>query len=283
MSFGAAGKLKRIEGENVPGRWSVWLLPHLLSLDAPLVALAWQGQLAAHTNLPLKLASRAVLALTVWLIYIADRLLDVRASRAVPQTARHRFYQQHQHLALTLLISIAAADLTLIAVSLPRAVLRNGLVFCGAVLGYMLVVHAPRTRPLIPKEFLVALIFTAGTFITAWTRTPDPLVDLGAPVVSFFLLCLSNLVLIEMWEGAELRSTELGRPHWTTAALARTYPVWVSLLAAVCIYRSGSAWYRAMAISATGMLLLYFTGRRLNLDARCALADAFLMAPFFFR
>lgn len=64
-----------------------WLLPNLLSLDAPLVAVCWQALLAADTGLALRPAAQVALGLTVWLIYIVDRLLDVRDPHAL-QTAQ---------------------------------------------------------------------------------------------------------------------------------------------------------------------------------------------------
>ena len=54
----------------------LWLWPNLLSLDAPLVALVWQDFAAHSFGHPLRLPARIVLALTVWAIYVVDRLLD---------------------------------------------------------------------------------------------------------------------------------------------------------------------------------------------------------------
>lgn len=52
--------------------------PNLLSLDAPAVALVWQDFLARTFGIPLRMPARLVLGLTVWAIYLGDRLLDVR-------------------------------------------------------------------------------------------------------------------------------------------------------------------------------------------------------------
>src|SRR5260221_7493183 len=102
-------------------RSPVWLFPNLLSLDAPLVAVAWQGLLAVETDLPLRLTGRIVLGLTVWLIYVADRMLDVRDPAKVPPTARHRFYRDHRNVAIALLCAITVADLFLIVFDLRHS------------------------------------------------------------------------------------------------------------------------------------------------------------------
>ena len=60
----------KFEEDSAP----LWLWPNLLSLDAPLVAVLWQGFLAYRFSLPLRPAGRLVLGLTVWAIYFLDRL-----------------------------------------------------------------------------------------------------------------------------------------------------------------------------------------------------------------
>ena len=52
----------------------VWL--NLLCLDAPIVAVAWQWLFAHTFGAHLSLALRALLFLTAWLIYLADRFAD---------------------------------------------------------------------------------------------------------------------------------------------------------------------------------------------------------------
>jgi hypothetical protein len=256
-----------MNGEARPPRVAIWLLPHALGLDAPLVALAWQALLAVHTHVPVRFAARAVLALTVWLIYVADRLLDVDGEGSAPQTAPHRFVRRRHRAAVGLLLVIAAADLWLAAFALRTAVLRNGLVLSVGVAGYLAMVHAPGRRPSIPKALPVAVLFTAGTFVAAWTGATDPVELLWAPAISFFLLCLANLVLIDGWEGA---------------AVGRGYPVCASVLAVACLYGSGHAWYRAIGLSAAALLTLFFAGPRLSRDLRRVLADVALLAPLFF-
>jgi hypothetical protein len=257
----------------------IWLIPHILSLDAPLVALAWQALLALHTGLPLRAPGRVVLALTVWLIYVADRLLDVRALAQAPPTARHRFYFDHQPFALGLVAAIATVDAAIIGFNLRPEVFRTGLIPSGCVAGYLVLVH--RTRFRVPKELLVAFLFTAGTFVVASTNARDPIRELWLPGITFFVLCLANLILIERWEAAELRSA--GEPrHWITDTLCRTYPVWLAGLAVACAIQVNSPWYRSVAMSAAGLLALLAVGERWRLDVRRALSDVVLLTPVFF-
>ena len=64
----------RAESASEPAR--IWLWPNLLSLDAPLVAVVWQVMFARCFQVPVDTVAAALLLLTVWLVYSADRTLD---------------------------------------------------------------------------------------------------------------------------------------------------------------------------------------------------------------
>lgn len=265
-----------------PARSPFWLLPNLLSLDAPLVAVAWQALLAKETGLPLRAAARAALALTVWGIYVADRLLDVRHPGAENESARHRFYRRHRSFAICLLAAIATADALLIAFDLRPAVLRSGFLAFGGVFAYLAVLHIRARTARLPKELLVALLFTAGTFLVAATNAVGRWPQLILPACAFFFLCFANLVAIEMWESRELRGLNSVPPHWTSTAFGRAYSVCVGVLMAACLCRAPSPWYRAIFLSAAFTLFIVTGGKRWPLDLRRVLVDTALMTPLLF-
>ena len=195
----------------------LWLWPNLLSLDAPLVAVLWQGFLAYRFALPLRPAGRLVLGLTVWAIYLLDRLLDARKPPPVKGTAepaRHRYYRRHFELMAALLAIVIAADAFVAMVWLRPAVLRVGLILLAGVLVYLATFHISGLSAKIPKEIAAAVLFTAGTFLTAWSTIPC--LSLAWPAVAFFLLCLANIVAIEVWEwlrASRRRSTGAASLH----------------------------------------------------------------------
>ncbi|MES1258612.1 MAG: hypothetical protein ABUS51_09280, partial [Acidobacteriota bacterium] len=112
-----------MEEQRTP--WWLWL--NLLSLDAPLVALVWQDFLAHCYPSSLRLVGRWVLGLTVWGIYLADRLMDVRHPATNNEAPRHGFYRKHPGAARVLLGAIALADLLIALRWLRPAVISNGL------------------------------------------------------------------------------------------------------------------------------------------------------------
>ena len=68
-----------------------------------------------------------------------------------------------------LLAFVIACDAALAIVWLRPAVLRDGLIPFAGVLVYLAVFHMWNESAKIPKEVAVAVLFTAGTFLTAWT------------------------------------------------------------------------------------------------------------------
>jgi hypothetical protein len=143
-------------------------------------------------------------------------------------------------------------------------------------------VHRKTDATRIPKELIVALLFTAGTFLVAWTAAPNAAGTLLLPALSFFLLCLANLVTIEMWEWRELRGENSGRPHRTAIWLGRSCVVWVSALAIASFVFGKSPWWDAVALSAAAESLMCAIGTRLSLEVRRMLVDAILLSPIFF-
>ena len=145
----------------------LWLWFSLLSLDAPLIALVWQDFLARCYPTLLRPAGRGALGLTVWAIYLADRLLDVRH-----HCIRHRIDSpsvlswQHRRYVLALLATIVCADALLTTLWLRPAVFNEGLALTGCV-GLYLAVFAFAGWSGIAKKPLAAVLFTSGTFLIA--------------------------------------------------------------------------------------------------------------------
>ena len=245
----------------------LWLWPNLLSLDAPFVAVLWQDFLARCYPAPLHPAGRCVLGLTVWAIYLADRLFDVRHPPAADESARHAFYRRHSLSVAILLTGVTLLDLLLALVWLRPAVFVHGLWVGAAVALYLTVFAFWRAAHRYTKQPVAAILFTAGVFLVGWTRTPHPQRTLFWPAVFFCALCLGNLLLLETWETG--RSTKRG---W----------LWLLLLALSSCIPGFSAWYMAIGLSAAGLALLDLRGGALSATARHVLADAVLLTPLLF-
>lgn len=177
-----------------------WLYANLLALDAPAVAVVWQIFLAKSFALELPWHAPLALALVVWAIYLADRVLDSRRGQVA--APRHRFAGRHPRLFLCLAALASLSGLAL-GLLLPRTLLLGGLALGSFMPVYAALVHG-RARPasLLPflKEALVAAGFAVGVFLPVVVHRP--LEDWLIPWAAFFLLCWINCRLIDIWESS---------------------------------------------------------------------------------
>ena len=262
-----------------------WLWFNLLSLDAPLVAVLWQGYFAKQLHADVHWPAFVALAAAVWLIYVADRILDSRRQHIDgSSTARHNFYREHSRLVFRG-VAIAGFALAFACYFLSRNVMRNGLVTALLVAIYFLVVHAApqHVQDWWPKELAVGILFAVGTCLATWTKLGVARDILIAPAALFAILCWLNCVAIEFWEWKRLRNMSSARPHpWTLWIGAHVPGVALSIAAASCgllAIHSLRPLFGATVLSAFAFLWLDQQSDRFSADALRVLADVTLLTP----
>ena len=252
----------------------------MLSLDAPLVAVLWQGLFAQVLGATLAWHHVLLLAAPVWLVYSADRLFDgwQRHPRDA-QTRRHHFYIVRRKEVAGVWVAVLAASLLTALLTLRPGELAGGLLVLGATLGYLARLHLfPETKLVVPKEVQVALLFGAGVALflvpsgSPWRMLP--------PLALFTLLCALNCAFISRWEAATdtqrhlslLRYPRLGTrlPH-VALALACT--------AALLTFTSPNAAPLYGAIAGSALALFELERARLSPAALRVLGDAALLTP----
>jgi len=276
-----------------PARTPLWLWWNLLSADAPTVAFLWALLFARAARVSLPLLEAAVLAATVWVIYVGDRLLDGKTgARQSGASDRHAFYVRHRALAWGCLAAVSAAALWVSVTRLEIATRRAGLELAAAVALYFLLVHGARggLSRLFPKELLVGGIFAAGTLLPAGTRGAEAARALLAPALLFGAVCALNCMAIECWEHHRGGRQWSERPRWLLRwADARIAALAGSLLAAAGF----SAFFAprdpgelellaACALSLIFLLALDRASHRLSPRSLRVLADAALLTPALF-
>ena len=244
-------------------RTPVWLLPHRLSLDAPVVALVWQDFVARCYPSPLRIPGRCVLGLTVWAIYLADRLLDAKRGDDAES-----FYRKHWGAMASLLALVLGCDLVTAVLWLRPVVFRNGLALAFAVGAYLCLFSYVRLGMLTWKRVAAAALFSSGVFLVASTSwTADRLL---LPWTGFALLCLCNLRTIIHLEW---------RKH-----IDAVFCIWAGALCVLCVVEGGPPrWNLALATGAAGLIALTHWGRSLPKNTGRVLADAVLLAPILYR
>ena len=293
-------------GEGVP--W--WLWPNLLSLDAPVVAVLWQGLFAVVAGVTLPIEVVLLLGLAVWVIYVVDRLGDaVRLDERFPATRRHRFYREWERVFRVVVVVAGLVGLLGAGYWIPGGMAVRGAFLALMVGGYFCHVSLARRVGwiLVPKEALCGFLFAVGSnlapayyigrpggdMMSAAAVLAEGLVGVGEAIgslllVAFAILCTMNCALISHWErGEDAVQDRAAVTHWRNGrGMAPTAAF--ALLAGAGVFLAATLWDRVegacflcIALSAAGHWVLDKHGGHLSNDARRVLADVMLLTPMF--
>lgn len=279
-SFPRASADRRSRFAFIPVTW------HLLSLDAPTVAVLWAWSLARAVGVHPAATTLAVLGAGTWLIYVADRLLDGHAAGRAPGMARdlrerHYFHARHRR-ALLIAGAAVCAALVFLITRMPAAELREDAWIFAAVAAYSVVVHQPFVRVRFPRELIVGLVFACACAVPAWAAAGELRTQLIALTAVFAALCFLNCSAIHAWEQPQRRW-----PRVTLLALC----VAVAAIGVTITMRTTEGIRLGVALLASALLLFALDrdqrrglrkrapGAALSALALRILADAALLTP----
>lgn len=196
---------------------------HLLSLDAPTVAALWTWFIASSAGIHLPLTAPLAMALAVWIIYAADRLLDAHRANRIGDTteleARHRFHERHRA-AFATGIALAAVALGTLLPLLDAAALRLYAMEGALLAAWFAALHVLQNGRRLPKEIAVGIFFSAAVFIPAVARNSALRPSLVPSAALLAALCALNCLFIYLWEHVESMGVGSSRspsmPHPTT-------------------------------------------------------------------
>ena len=296
---------RREDAQPSPAR--TWLvLWHLLSLDAPSVAAVWTVFLARSAGCALPRSLPAAMFVAVWMLYVADRLLDGRrlpggeaqqpscvtwsgANRAGLE-ARHLFHHRHRT-AFLVGLGVAAVVLAGLLPRMDAATLQREVVIGCLLVAYFVLIHAGRGAHRVPKELCVGLFFAAAVAVPTIARLAKPGPRLLLLDLLLAALCTLNCLWIFRWEHPGRRNHRpLSRwrvrmeppPHpFTRAALGGVAPLSLSLVLVSTVAAGLLREVAPLAIAAAAALLLWLDHRRETLApaALRAAADLVLLTP----
>lgn len=242
---------------------------HLLSLDAPSIAVLWAWSLAHAVRVDPAASSLAVLGIGTWLIYVADRLLDGRdASREHQLRERHFFHGRHAR-ALVIAGFAACAPLLFLVTRMPAAERRaDAWIFAGVVL-YSGLVHQRFVRIRFPRELVVGIVFACACAVPAWPDSGDLRTQLAALTAVFAGLCFLNCRAIHAWEHPNTLQ------HWSRVTLLALC-VAVLAIAVTFSQRTMEGLRLGAALLASSLLLFALDRDRRRAHKRHHQADAAL-------
>jgi hypothetical protein len=281
-----------------------WLWWNVLSLDAPMVAVAWALVFARSAGVTVPSAELVTLGLVVWLIYTVDRLLDGHPGGAVvpepgnlgafgsPLRQRHVFHRVHARGVACVAAGVSVFTAIVVLCEVDELVLRFAVPLGLILFLYMAWVHLGRGRllPRLPKEIAVGGIFAAGVALPVWSRLEARRWEFLLLVALFAAVCTLNCVAIEEWEQLHCRrdrnfetnsdtlragTTDFG-PGTFAAALAICAPL---LTPVVRMRGAFSAIGLAIAVSALLIFILDSLREWISADALRVLVDVALLVP----
>lgn len=257
---------------------------HLLSLDAPTVAALWTWFIARSCRIHLPVVAILAMAVAVWTLYVADRLLDAQLAGREELEARHYFHGHHR---FAFLVGITAASI-LLATLLPRLsqeAIRLYLILGGFVFGYFVIIHATESARRLPKEIAVGICFASAVFIPTVSRDPNLRRTLLPAALLFASLCSLNCLFIYAWEHPSPTGTV---PHTITRFALKHLPA-LSLLVcglAIAFATTDSQPHRLIcfpiAMSVGCLLLLHRNRSRSSPLMLRSAADFVLLTPLLF-
>jgi hypothetical protein len=282
---------------------------HLCSLDAATVAVVWSTAFAWAAGVRVPAWALAMQALTVWAVYVGDRLLDARAAtrrvRAASKTARagmgardlerlrarHFFHWRHRRALAPAAAVAACAAAGLILVYMPAmARVRSG-VLGAAALVYFARVHFGSLeqdrahgepgglrrilkRGLPTKEMVVGVLFAVGCALPAMGRMQSAARGSILCVVGFFaLLAWLNCRWIEIWESAARNDVTRWFAGWVVLGVG------LALAAVLAAHERTAALLLAGALSAALLAGLNGLKGRMRPVTQRAAADLVLLTP----
>lgn len=275
-------------GVTVQKRKPWWLYPNLLSLDAPLVSLAWLHIFAESWRLGYHPWQAYIcLGLVVWSTYVFDRLLDVSMMSATPEKleARHRFHHRHRKVLITLMSVAMIVAAYILVTAMPFSTfsyLLMGCVMVAAFFGLSMLASENRDEVGLSKNLMAGLAFAYGTAMSACVyRAELGVFDLilSREFICFGVLCMVNIAAIDFWEHSERSDDQEVK---ASDELAVMLPLVALAIAAVffALQRSHMRPFYYAILSAVA--LLYLLNRRrseFSQDALRVLADVTLLVP----
>lgn len=298
-------------------RTPYWLLPNLLSLDAPLVAVAWMWMLAQALRVEyIHPAAWFVLPASIWCVYVMDRLLDGWVHPTLRKSSvRHEFHWRWRWPLLALVVVVGGNCLYQALYVLPRSMFSAGLVAILLSVIYFSCAYLQGREVPFVKNLLAGMIFAMGVGIPVNAANASLLVtdfnevlyalqntglrdaawNFGGMVISslvviflqcremliFGLLCMMNITAIDLWERAEAASDEeTAYGHEATLTFGLIVLAGGALVfAAMYADEYSKPFYYAVMVAAAVLQGVNHYRDRFSPNAQRVLADVALLVP----
>jgi 4-hydroxybenzoate polyprenyltransferase len=223
----------------------------------------------------------AALALSVWIIYTVDHLIDAKDVSGSASTTRHRFHQQYFKV-MMLMVLLAIGVVFVLLFFIRVQVFYGGLLLMIAVAIYLLLHRYLK----IPKEILISILYTCGVLMPSLMVTRLPFQVLPhANIILFTLSAFTNLLVFswydyekDMQDGFKSIAVSGGKKKtqliiWLTAFIGAGLCWWA---------KDSTAAFLVFLIIVVQVILLSFPSSFVKNERYRLLGDAAFMLPLLY-
>ena len=187
-----------------------------------------------------------ILAMSVWVFYTADHLLDALKGKERSTIQRHIAHYTHRNRIIPLWVIIALFSGIMALLKLDTRIIYTGMLLGLFILIYFVLLYFNRKRfPwLLQKELIIGLIYVAGIWLAPiywYGSIPPGMIQLL--MVNMILLTWSEGILISWFEQEE--DLQNNHPSFTTLFGKKTAMEFVFIL--------------LLLVTGTAIYILYFT------------------------
>jgi len=170
----------------------------LLSLDVVLGAIATGAYAVKLLDVSPNYRWWPVLALSVWIVYTTDHLLDSFSRKNRALIHRHKLHYRYRHVFIAAIAVSSVVVLSLVWIFLDKKILTGGLIIgMGAIIYLILVRMENRKNFSFQKEFFISLFYTAGIWLAplVWNNNPLSTSVCGIIFVFILLVWIEGLIV----------------------------------------------------------------------------------------
>jgi hypothetical protein len=204
-----------------PRPW--WLWPQVLSLDAPIIAVAWLAALAVSHRLHLPEEFYWGLGIVTWGIYLVDRTADACSGRLPPPLSpRHAFCLAHHRLIACGILPILTLTITWLALfRIPSDLVGRSASLLMLVIVYLILYAVRRQSWLhMAMSFLAAVI--GFSFVKHLWLSESPLaiiLEHGGGIIYGLAILGLALLIASALRGPDANSPKSQAKSWLAALL----------------------------------------------------------------
>ena len=268
-----------------------WMYPNVLSLDAPIVAVAWLYVFKSTWDVNyIEPLLPVVLALFVWIVYATDRLLDCKLKPETSFPIRHQFHRAHAHFFTVAIVGALIVTIVLSLRELQWSIVQTAMMPVAATFAFFILsfFSTSNERVSYAKNFLAGYAFAWGvgsglaglmghSLYSNWMRLVSP------EMLVFGLLCMINITAVDLWiKGSD--ELDEDADEW-----ALTMPLMILAFFSVVLMRQDQqehtkTFYTSILVAAALMYVVNRMRRRLSPAFLRMSADLILLlaAAFYF-